>query len=82
MSLSPASPHVPVFLQLKPRQFAGLLSSLTLTLFSQDGFTGLYQAAQNGHLEVVELLLDKGADVNRTDKVKPTRTPATIHSRL
>ena len=26
-------------------------------------------AAQNGHLEVVKLLLDKGTDVNKADKV-------------
>jgi uncharacterized protein len=31
------------------------------------GTTPLHIAAQNDHLEVVELLLDGGADVNRTD---------------
>ena len=35
----------------------------------QDGSTGFILAAQNGHLEVVKLLLDKGADVNQATKV-------------
>ena len=35
----------------------------------QDGRTAIIQAAQDGHLEVVKLLLDKGADVNKADEV-------------
>ena len=35
----------------------------------QDGWTGFIQAAQNGHLEVVKLLLDKGGDVSQASKV-------------
>jgi ankyrin repeat protein len=31
----------------------------------QDGATPLYVAAQNGHLEVCKMLLDKGADVGK-----------------
>ena len=36
----------------------------------QDGSTALYMAAQNGHREVVELLLQHGADVNAEDEVR------------
>ena len=36
----------------------------------QYGWTALYIAAQNGHREVVELLLQHGADVNAKDKVR------------
>ena len=40
---------------------------LKLTLFqirSQHGMTALHKAAQNGHTEVVRVLLDKGAKIN------------------
>ena len=35
----------------------------------QNGGTGFIESAQNGHLEVVKLLLDKGADVNQANEV-------------
>ena len=38
-------------------------------LLSQDGATPLYAASQNGHSQVAELLLSKGADVNLPKKV-------------
>jgi hypothetical protein len=38
-------------------------------LLSQGGRTGLMQAAQNGHLNLVRLLLDRGADVKAADQV-------------
>ena len=38
-------------------------------LSSQGGFTPLMVAAQNGHSQVAELLLSKGADVNLPNKV-------------
>ncbi len=37
----------------------------------QDGFTGLYLASEKGHLEVVRLLLDKGANVDAANQVRP-----------
>ena len=36
----------------------------------QDGQTALMDAAQNGHREVVELLIKHGADVNAKDEVR------------
>ena len=42
---------------------------------SQDGDTPLHWAARIGHTEVVKLLLEKGADVNAEDKVRPPRSP-------
>ena len=35
----------------------------------QDGWTGFIIAAEKGHVEVIKLLLDKGADVNQATKV-------------
>ena len=36
----------------------------------QDGQTTLYVASDNGHDQVVELLLGRGADVNHQTKVR------------
>jgi len=35
----------------------------------QEGFTALIAAASAGHIEVVKLLLDHGAEINTTDPV-------------
>ena len=43
---------------------------LTRRRAPQDGWTPLYWAAQEGHAEVVKLLLKAGADVTATDKVR------------
>ena len=42
---------------------------MSLLSLSQTGITSLYMAANTCHLEVVKLLLDKGADVNRAKEV-------------
>ena len=36
----------------------------------QDGWTALCAAAQDGHREVVQVLLQHGADVNAKDEVR------------
>jgi ankyrin repeat protein len=34
----------------------------------QDGWTALHAAAENGRLECIQLLVDKGAEVDAADK--------------
>ena len=40
-----------------------------LSIHWQDGYSALYYASQNGQIEVVKLLLDRGADIEATDNV-------------
>ena len=40
----------------------------------QDNQTPLYKAALNNHLEIVELLLSKGAEMDSRDKVRKSIT--------
>ena len=40
-----------------------------LYVLTQDGQTALMLASQKGHLEVVTLLLEKGADIHAKDNV-------------
>ena len=47
--------------------FLSLSLSLCLSLlYDQDGATPTYIAAQNGHVEALELLCKHGADVNKS----------------
>jgi ankyrin repeat protein len=46
----------------------GALHSLTL-LASQDGQTPLYWASRQGHLPIVEFLVERGANVDAATKV-------------
>ena len=47
---------------------------------SQEERTALHWAAENGHRDCVEVLLDKGANAEATDKV--CRTPTPMHPLL
>ena len=40
-----------------------------MVVFGQDGLTSLMLATQNGHAEVVQVLLDAKADLNITESV-------------
>ena len=45
-----------------------LITIASLISLMQNGFTTLYKASQNGHKGVVELLLNKRANVNHQNK--------------
>lgn len=63
------------------RKFTRLRSNESL----QDGFNALMMAAQGGHVEVVDCLLRRGADVNAsnevTDKPRLLRTSMDCRSK-
>ena len=42
---------------------------LTSFVHAQDGWTPLLQAARNGHVKLAQLLMEKGANIEATDKV-------------
>jgi ankyrin repeat protein len=58
-----STPRPPV---LAPRLTSSVLSPARVR---QDGVTGLYLAAENGHAEAVRLLVEGKADVNAASKV-------------
>ena len=43
-----------------------IISYVHSTFIIQNGFSPLYVASQEGHTDVVDILLRKGADVNQT----------------
>ena len=38
-------------------------------MYNQEGWTALYGAAMKGHMEILMLLLDRGADIDIVDMV-------------
>ena len=42
---------------------------LTSFVHAQDGWTPLHEAASNGHVKIAQLLMEKGANIEATDKV-------------
>jgi ankyrin repeat protein len=52
----------------KVDKVAELLDTVPATTTNEMGYTGLHEAAANGHVEVLRLLLRKGADINVKDK--------------
>jgi ankyrin repeat protein len=46
-------------------------------IVSQDGRTALMWASMNGHTAVVEALIENGADMNATEKVRRRHTVST-----
>jgi ankyrin repeat protein len=49
--------------------FTNIFVAYLSTFFSQDGGTVLIVAAHNGHLDVVALLLDRGANIEAARNV-------------
>ena len=47
-----------------------LIERLDINCQNEYGETALYQAANNGHFELIKFLCERGADVNRVNKVK------------
>ena len=47
-----------------------LSARLQVIAVSQEGRTALMWAAKNGHTEVVKALIEKGADMKATEKVR------------
>ena len=71
-SFTPNFPHSLLSPSLSPICFpVCLLCTLpySLCVYLQDGNTALYLTSQEDHLEVVQLVLEKGADINICLKV-------------
>lgn len=47
---------------------AGVSAGADLNTQATDGATALYEAAKNGHMEIVDLLLSQNADANKPRK--------------
>jgi ankyrin repeat protein len=62
--------HQSINTRIVQPKFGLFLSQHQLWLLLQVGYTPLHRASSNGHLEVVQYLIEEcGADVNAKDKV-------------
>ena len=52
------------------------------TLWLQDGRTALTCSAENGHVDITQLLLESKADVHAAENVPPSPPPPTSHLRV
>ena len=69
-------PVVVIIICLTLSQYS--MFTITYIYFTvQDGFSPLYVASQNGHTDVVDLLLKAGADIHQMAKVLPLYMPPT-----
>lgn len=56
------------FLSVMIKAFCANAASFRIP--NQDGATALIRAAKSGHCSIVKLLLEKGADVDKVNKVR------------
>ena len=64
--------HIDIYVMCIHTVYIYILKFILIALpnyYTQHGWTPLYNAANRGHSQVVQLLLSKGADVDSTDHV-------------
>jgi len=59
-----------IYAYKSPDLLLPLYTSLLTVYFIQNGETALYHASKTGQSQVVQLLIEKGANVNEVNKVQ------------